>query len=203
MAAGHPPPRLQLHERIIFAVDIGPNGAAKMGPLTRLLAARQLIKKFIQLKSRMSVSHEHCEFGKQPDELYRIVDEISLSDHEVTYFDMQSLKDVMPDPNNPAYFLRVIFIYFRSNIIPSLAAPKEFDFFRQNKFCAFDSLYVHDKVADDNRVQEVFDFLNEIDEEKGYCLETRLFRRMNKFIILLLAHGQQRTPHQPAESFLL
>ncbi|KAJ1562142.1 hypothetical protein HK405_015388 [Cladochytrium tenue] len=213
------PPQQKLRERIVFAVDIGPDGAAKMGPLSsRLLAARQLIKKFIQLKSWMSTSHEyailtfsattfwHCEFGKQPDELYRIVDEISLSDHEVTYFDMQSLFEAM----------------------------QEIDFFRQNKFCAFDSLYVvslwlyiraplsppivpyrgqasiftaltyqHDKVADDNKVQDVFDFLNEIDEEKGYCLETRLFKRMNKFMILLLAHGQQRAPHQPAEAFLL
>ncbi|KAI9363454.1 hypothetical protein DFJ73DRAFT_514309 [Zopfochytrium polystomum] len=96
-----------LPEKIVFAVDIGPECAERCGSsssMNRLTAARQTIKRFIQLKRWMSPMHEfaimtfahttfwHCEFGQSPDQLDKAVDEIHQADYETAdYYDLLSL----------------------------------------------------------------------------------------------------------------
>ncbi|KAJ3102951.1 hypothetical protein HDU97_000190 [Phlyctochytrium planicorne] len=93
-----------------------------------------------------------------------------------TLFD--ALIEHMPpeDPDQAQYCLRVILVYFRSSVSPTLPPQEK-----------------HDKPSQDNRVQEVYDKLNDLDDGvKGRTFETTMFRKLVKIFAYLLAHPRVR-----------
>jgi len=95
------------------------------------------------------------------------------------------------------YIYRAILIYARSNTIPHLkegSKPFIHQMLNSPIFC-FDALYLHAKPAKDNKPQDVYDFITELDGKghNAYFYEnSSSVRRLHLHIAQLLAHPFQR-----------
>lgn len=96
------------------------------------------------------------------------------------------------------FVVRVIFVYGRSNCPVQLKNSQIFQNLISNPHFFFDALYIHETSSEDNKVEEVYKSLCDLDiEEKSYILETDLSSGLigifNCFT-KLLGHPLQRQP---------
>ncbi|KAJ3414871.1 U4/U6-U5 snRNP complex subunit lsm3 [Chytridiales sp. JEL 0842] len=138
-----------------------------------------MIKQFIVQKTWMNSEHQfavatftnftlwHCEFGNDVNTVVNAVEAITQEETVASSFwDFNSLLDtidgIMPDPKNPKYVLRIILCYLRSNAIPTVD-KKRLKKYYKNGYFVVDCIYLHDPVADDNKVQQAYDVLSDLD----------------------------------------
>ncbi|KAJ3220351.1 U4/U6-U5 snRNP complex subunit lsm3 [Dinochytrium kinnereticum] len=98
------------------------------------------------------------------------------------------------NPEKADYCLRVIVIYFRSSVLPTIPPPVKMNEFFRNPNFFMETLFLHDKPSEENKVQEVYDRLNELDDGKGRSFETTIFRKLIKIFTYFLAHPRVRRP---------
>lgn len=100
--------------------------------------------------------------------------------------------------NNDNYIYRVIFIYGRSNCIPHFkegASKSQVQQLLDSPIFYFDGLYLHNKPNKDNKPQEIYDFITELEgkDHSGYFFENSTsVRRLFLNVSNLLAHPLQR-----------
>jgi len=104
------------------------------------------------------------------------------------------------------YIYRVIFVYCRSATLPigfpSNLSTKILD----SPIFFFDALYLHSKPSKDNRPQEVYDFITEIEgkEHNSYYYENSTsIRKFHLHVAHLLAHPFQRPDQSSFKTVLL
>lgn len=94
----------------------------------------------------------------------------------------------------PPYIVRMLFIYGRSNGLIEFRNKESFRQLDSSPYFFFDAMYVHEPQSPENRCEEIFDRLCDLDEKgMSYIFEaarnpTRLYDQMAK----LLAHPLQR-----------
>jgi len=127
-----------------------------------------------------------------------------------TLFDLINAKfsDVLSGKTRATcdHVYRVIFIYCRSATLPSgfpsalcmkiLDSPTFF----------FDALYLHSKPAKDNRPQEVYDFITDIEGKDHICYyfeNSTSIRKFHLHVAHLLAHPLQRPDQSAFKTVLL
>ncbi|KAI8848975.1 hypothetical protein BC829DRAFT_205171 [Chytridium lagenaria] len=200
-----------LPERVVFCIDTGHDASTPCSPtLTKLMAVKELIKKFATQKSWMTRNHKfaiatfsstvlwHSDFESDVVTFASRVNEVSGTNERVGYWDVSTLFDAIMEhmpPENPEqaeFCLRVIIIYFRSSVLPTLPSPAKMNEFFRNPNFTLESVFLHDKPSHENKVQEVYDRLNELDDGKGRSFETTLFRKLIKIFTYLLAHPKVR-----------
>jgi len=98
------------------------------------------------------------------------------------------------------YVYRVILVYCRSATLPT-GFPSNLSMkILESPIFFFDALYLHSKPSKDNRPQEVYDFITEIEgkEHNSYFFENSTsIRKFHLHVAQLLAHPLQR-PDQGA-----
>jgi len=120
-------------------------------------------------------------------------------------FDLINLKfpDILLSTHNRStceYIHRVIFIYARSATLP-IGFPSNLSMkLLDSPIFFFDALYLHSKPSKDNRPQDVYDFITEIegkDHNSYYFENSTSIRKFHLHMAHLLAHPLQR-PEQAA-----
>lgn len=107
----------------------------------------------------------------------------------------------MPEPTAeknipPEYIVRVVLVYCNSYNSPVVnTEDASFLKFSKSPFCVLDVLYLHEKMSNNNNVEQIFNQLSKFTSPISYLLEssrsvTNVYNQMAK----LLAHPSQRAP---------
>jgi hypothetical protein len=94
-------------------------------------------------------------------------------------------------------FLRILFIYGRSHCIPECDKVQMEQFYAKYQQCCIDIVYLHEKPSDENKVQEIFDTLGNL--ENGYSRSFEITRNYKRYLLAmteLLGNPTQR-PREP------
>ncbi|TPX49934.1 hypothetical protein SeMB42_g01480 [Synchytrium endobioticum] len=211
-------------ERILFFVDVSAEmGREQLKPsgMTRINVTKNLLKRFIWLKSSFSRNHEYgivelgsCANWHTPftNDICSIISALdSLQCHEDDFESMEAdsiletILQAQPDIPNPptAPSLRAIIIYGRSDVVPSQPDPEQLANLRANPCIFIDAIYLHGSVRTYGPViQQIFDRISEFElREDMYMFE--LSQRSATYGISmarLLAHPLQRVKKQ-ADAF--
>ena len=212
-------------ERVLFVVDVhdemdGMEFVSKQASMqnmasymTRLDCAKRVISNFVVAKSGLNPGHEYA-LGVLGEDAALVLpltsDPIAFHNalqalHTQGNFKVADIGSVFGlasslPPGEPDGVTRVILIYARSAIIPSVSdayAPLRDSLFASSSFF-LDVLYLHEKPNPQNRPQEVFDKLTsaEITSPESFFLEDSTnYRRLVLHTTLLLAHPRQRQPY--------
>jgi len=193
--------------------------------LTRLEHLKQALKVFIITKQRMSHLHEFAvaalthetlwlsDFSSDGEVAIKAINSLKAMEAFSTY-DMSSVFTTIRDrfsifssrgewshlrKDRDEFVYRVMFIYGRSNVLPSFPIPSSSSTplhtkLLSNQLLFFDALYLHQKPSIPSRAQEIYDFITEIDEqERCYFFETSTsLKRLKSHLGILLANPLQR-----------
>ncbi|XP_074642441.1 BRISC and BRCA1-A complex member 1-like isoform X2 [Tubulanus polymorphus] len=175
---------------------------------------------YLQTKSQINRNHEYAlialhgdavwvkDFTKDPKEVVNFLDDLSPKSFQCDSFDIGSLFEVisnhvvLPVVNDPTavpppFTARAILFYGRSHCVPSILNDEGFKLLNSSPYFFIDAFYVHEPASDDNKCEEVFNFLCDLDtKERSYIFEVaKNLTRVYDHIAQLLAHPLQR-PYQ-------
>lgn len=221
-----------LPERIIFAIDLNSemrdidSGTAQGEERwPKMTLVKDAIKIFVHSKLALSDRHQFalCVLKNSPswlltmtgnkDSFFKAVDSLVASETEFKELEVAPLismaEQVVRD--SPGYTVRVIVVYARTTVIPTLSCPPDrvtntFPLFENPRF-SLDALFLHrpspqSPPANQNnaqsntaRAQDVYDVLTALDgsQHRGYffAVSNRREAFFTNFASLL-AHPQQR-----------
>jgi len=182
-------------ERIIFFIDLTSEmdslefNRGKATKYTRLDLVKSALKSFVQLKQKMNPEHQYgicimtessswyCDPTEDTSIFLSKLNNLSTA-QEFNSFNVSSIFDLMnaryPDiittrAQDPSHIYRVIFIYSRSNVLPLFSTKELANKFLDSPVFFFDCLYLHQKPTKDNRPQEVYDKITEIEGQHKNC----------------------------------
>jgi len=216
-------------EKIIFCVDLSNEvesldfcrGLKKTHP-TRLDLIKTALKLFINTKQKMNPEHEFgiCVLTSTATWYQDLTTDIEALTKKISHlqpqgdfptFDISSLFELLntkfPDivlsshtRTTCEHVYRVIFIYCRSATLPT-GFPSNISLkILDCPLFFFDALYLHSKPSKDNKPQDVYDFITEIegkDHHAYYFENSTSIRKFHLHAAHLLAHPLQR-PEQSA-----
>jgi len=185
--------------------------------LSRMELVKNALRIFLFSKHRMSAKHEYAiclltetvnwfqDFTNDLDVLNKIIQNLQPQQNYTklnmaTLFETLDSKIKIPDASKPPEVVyRVIFLYSRSTIIPDFGPNDQTKQLVAKMIHApsffFDCLYLHEKPTPQNRPQEVYDFLTDLEGkyQNSYFFENSSnVRRFHYHMALLLAHPLQR-----------
>jgi len=219
-------------EKIIFCIDLCKEvdsldfcRGGKKSP-TRLDLIKQALRIFVFTKQKMNPNHEFaiCVLTETTIWYQDLTTDVDIFSKKLmqlqvqgdfTSFNVSSIFDVIntkfPDilaapqfKSTAAAAYRAILIYSRSNSIPHFEPNQHkltSDLLDAPNFF-FDALYLHSKPSKENRPQDVYDFITEIEgkDHISYFFENSTsMRKFHLHVAHLLCHPLQR-PEQSAYS---
>jgi len=195
---------------------------------TRLDLIKAALKLFVQTKQKMNPEHEfgicvladttfwYQDLSTDCDSFVKKLNNLQ-SQGDYNLFDISTLFELLnarfPEiatsdktRGTCEYIYRVIFIYCRSVTMPvgfpSTLGLKMLD----SPIFFFDALYLHSKPSKDNRPQEVYDFITEIegkDHNSFYFENSTSIRKFHLHVAHLLAHPFQRPDQASFKTFTI
>lgn len=216
-------PRVNCPEKIIICLDMSSemdkvSFRSRSGDKwTPMKLVRRALSFFLHSKQRLNRNHQFAlvhlfdkaswvkDFTGNVRSIINALDDMSDT-VELQSFNATSLFDLIhqcvPLPElegdttilPPPYIVRMLFIYGRSNGLIEFRNKESFRQLDSSPFFFFDAMYVHEPQSPENRCEEIFDRLCDLDEKgMSYIFEaarnpTRLYDQMAK----LLAHPLQR-----------
>ncbi|XP_067678472.1 BRISC and BRCA1-A complex member 1-like [Haliotis asinina] len=216
-------PRVNCPEKIVICLDMSSEmnklsfrsrSGDKFAPLKLIKRALGL---FLQTKSRLNHYHQFalvimqeeacwvCDFTYSAREIIHHLEEYS-STSECTSFDLSSLYNTLKENVElpvvlgdqsvipPSHVVRVIFIYGRSQCQLNFSDKEAQKFLESSPYFFLDAFYIHEPVADDNKCEETFNTLCDLDcKGLSYIVEiSRNPTKLHDYMAQLLAHPLQR-----------
>ncbi|XP_041358700.1 BRISC and BRCA1-A complex member 1-like [Gigantopelta aegis] len=224
-----PCPRVNCPEKIIFCMDLSAemNNMTFRSRAGDKCCALNLVKRamtiFMQSKLRLDHNHEFAlvilqdgaiwthDFTRHPKEIINSLDDQNGCT-ESEAFDLsaifQTVKDhvVLPVVTGdqsilpPPYIVRVILIYGRSFCCPYFTERESEKLLESSPYFFIDALYVHEPVSGENRCEEIFNTLCDLDvKDLSYIFDTsRNQTKIYDYMAQLLAHPLQRPQQKDA-----
>ncbi|ESO92327.1 hypothetical protein LOTGIDRAFT_162631 [Lottia gigantea] len=98
----------------------------------------------------------------------------------------------------PPYIVRILFLYGRSNCLLKLSNLESQRILESSPYVFFDSLYIHEPLAEDNSCEEIFHSLCNLDKKgQSYIFEvSKNQTKLYVYMAQLLAHPLQRVSQQ-------
>lgn len=222
----HIPPH-NVPERIILCLDTCADPeftAFKLGDGSKyapLYMLKRTIELFVQNKNYIDPRHEFAllgldgksvkwiqDFTNNPRDIINALSDITQCEQD-DEFDLSILLDSVwqsvhvPKPTKnpsvpPQYVVRLILLYSRSYCTP--VVKRDFKELLSNPYFTIDVLMTHEELMLDNKCQEIFDSLLQMDE-KGYSYNFAVGRNPTKLhdaMAKLLAHPLERPPQLQA-----
>jgi len=202
-------------ERIIFCIDLNQemeNTVLKgkiEGP--RIEWLKTLLCRFFQMKNFIDPRHEfaiicltdvavwYMDFTNDYPKFMKFVRDLTTIQENWPSFDVESLFKLLEErnlkPTGSDHLLRIIFIYGRSSVIPSVNKSELVKSYLQDPNFAFDALYLHEKSSPENKIQQVYNEIvsMELEEQNFYFYETsKSSKRLTSAMFQLLAQPGQR-----------
>ncbi|XP_035228634.1 BRISC and BRCA1-A complex member 1-like [Stegodyphus dumicola] len=213
-------PKINCSEKIIFCLDMSsemeqiPFRLGDGSQYSPLSMVKRTIELFVENKHFIHRKHEYAlmvlyesatwvrEFTNDPKELIDSLEDLNETQDCVSC-DLSSIITLLTEkyemglPNNlpfVSHIFRVILIYGRSNCMIHFSDEEAQDFLMQYPFLFFDVVYIHEPPSEENRCQEIFEALCDLDEQnKSYIFEvTRNTTKLHNCMAKLLAHSLQR-----------
>ncbi|XP_042900255.1 BRISC and BRCA1-A complex member 1 [Parasteatoda tepidariorum] len=221
-----PVPKINCAEKIIFCLDMSSDmeqtpfrlgDGSQHSPLSMV---KRTIELFIENKHFISRKHEYSlmvlyenatwvrEFTNDPKEVIESLEDLSET-QPCSSCDLASIvtlitgKYEMTLPKKisllPCIF-RVILIYGRSSCMIHFSDEEAKEFLVNYPFIYLDIIYIHEPPTDDNKCQEIFEALCDLDaQNKSYIFEvTRNTTKLHNCMAKLLAHPMQRCTQKDA-----
>ncbi|XP_060072613.1 BRISC and BRCA1-A complex member 1-like [Ylistrum balloti] len=216
-------PRVNCPEKIIICLDLSAEmdkvtfrsrSGDKWTPLKLIKRALRL---FLQSKSRINKKHQYAlvilqenavwvrDFSSNPREIINLLDDLEDTSQCETLdigsiFDIINSRVELPqvsgDPTilPPPYIVRTMLLLGRSQGTINMSDKETFRLLDSSPYFFVDALYVHEPPSEDNKCEEIFDCICDLDEKGlSYIFEaarnpTKLYDQMAQ----LLAHPLQR-----------
>ncbi|KAF9365756.1 Component of the BRCA1-A complex [Mortierella sp. NVP85] len=180
---------------------------------TRINRTKQLLKWFIEQKSRWNTAHEfaimilgemavwHMDFTTDTVLLSHAIDELYTMGKFPAFDSTSMFKEILihsdlDDDDDST--IRAIMIYTRSDVLPSLPDREILDTLHLSGRFFYDCIYIHQKaseVAGPIKPQMVYDRLTEMEDQDmpGYYYElTKMLKKFCSAMGELLAHPRVR-----------
>ncbi|XP_045158259.2 BRISC and BRCA1-A complex member 1-like isoform X2 [Mercenaria mercenaria] len=216
-------PKVNCPEKIIFCIDASVE-MEKMTFRSRAgdkLSPKQLVKKglamFLQSKARIDRKHEFAlilmqetaiwvrDFTRNPRDIQLALDD-NLDPPFCETCDMGSVFDKIADKVElphiegnpeiipPPYTVRLVFIYGRSHCVLEFPKKESYNILNLSPHFFLDALYLHEPPSQENKCQEVFDTVCDLDiKGLSYILgASRNPTKVYDSMAQLLAHPLQR-----------
>ncbi|XP_076440512.1 BRISC and BRCA1-A complex member 1-like [Babylonia areolata] len=226
-------PRINCPEKILFCLDFSSEMnetffRSRVGDqLSALRETKKALRMFIMNKYRINPKHEFAlavfqedavwvkGFSK-PKDILNILDDLvcqqsfPAGDFDLTqlFHTLQenlTLPEIVGDVRfvPPPYVVRVLFIYGRSQRIPLFTDKEMHHQLEASPYFFLDVLYVHEPPSEDNKCEEIFNRLCELDHKGlSYILEAASLTRLFDSVATLLAHPLQRPLQRQADYHL-
>ncbi|OWF38176.1 BRISC and BRCA1-A complex member 1 [Mizuhopecten yessoensis] len=216
-------PRVNCQEKIIICLDLSAEmdkvtfrsrSGDKWTPLKLIKRALRL---FLQSKSRINKKHQYAliilqenavwvrDFSSNPREIIHLLDDLEDTSPCDTLnigsiFDLINSRVELPQVSGdpavlpPPYIVRTLLLLGRSQGTINMADKEMFRFLDSSPYFFVDALYVHEPPSEDNKCEQIFDCICDLDEKgQSYIFEaarnpTKLYDQMAQ----LLAHPLQR-----------
>ncbi|KAK7100526.1 BRISC and BRCA1-A complex member 1-like [Littorina saxatilis] len=226
-------PRVNCTEKILFCLDLSSEMTetffrSRAGD--KMSAFRETVKAlrmYIMNKHRINPNHEYglaafsdhtCwvrDFTK-PKEILNIFEDLLNQESVPTGdFDLSDLFDVLGEHISlpevfgdvrvvpPPYIVRVFFVYGRSRKVPLFTDKQLHLQLESSPYFFLDVLYVHEPPSEENKCEEIFTGLCELDHKGlSYILEAASLTRLFDCTSMLLAHPLQRPVQRQADYHL-
>ncbi|CAL1285628.1 unnamed protein product [Larinioides sclopetarius] len=213
-------PKINYTEKIVFCLDMSADmehTPFKLGDgsqHTPLSMVKRTIELFVENKHFINRKHEFSlmvlyetatwvrEFTNDPKELIDSLQDLNET-QVCTSCDLASVVTLITDKYEmriprkisllPCLF-RVILIYGRSSCMIHFSNEEARDFLIHYPFFILDIIYIHEPPSNDNKCQEIFEALCDLDEHnKSYIYEvTRNTTKLHNSMAKLLTHPVQR-----------
>ncbi|XP_050478844.1 BRISC and BRCA1-A complex member 1-like [Bombus huntii] len=189
-----------------------------------LFMIKRTIENFIYIKSIIQHSHEYalmilnshssqwiCDFTNNTNSIVNhlnLINDDLLEEDKKSYDFGQMFDEIqrnLPLPTKehdtavPAFVVRVILVYSRSNSVPKFHIDKKpLDTLTTNPYFFIDVLYVHEPPCSENLCEEVYSEIAKLDTTNfSYILEVgRNAAKLHDSMAKLLAHPLQRPPQK-------
>ncbi|KAF8928176.1 Component of the BRCA1-A complex [Dissophora ornata] len=215
MEQGSPIPKVQ-REKIIFCIDLDTSmdecfaGGEKAND-TRINRTKQLLKWFIEQKSKWNPNHEfalmilgekavwHMDFTSDTVLLSHAIGEL-FTMGTFTAFENADIEE------DDGSVVRALMIYTRSDVLPTEPDPDVLDALYASRRFFYDCIYIHHKASEVSgpvKPQHVYDRLTEMEDvhSPGYYYElTRVLKKFSTAMGELLAHPRVRSIQDAATS---
>ncbi|GFS76494.1 BRISC and BRCA1-A complex member 1 [Trichonephila clavipes] len=213
-------PKINYTEKIIFCLDMSSDMEQtpfKLGDgsqHTPLSMVKRTIELFVENKHFINRKHEFSlmvlyenatwvrEFTNDPKELIDSLQDLNET-QACTSCDLASIVTLITDKYEmriprkisllPCLF-RVILVYGRSSCMIQFSNEEARDFLINYPFLILDIVYIHEPPTNENKCQEIFEALCDLDEHnKSYIYEiTRNTTKLHNSMAKLLTHPVQR-----------
>ncbi|KAL8598956.1 hypothetical protein ACOMHN_006766 [Nucella lapillus] len=223
-------PRINCHEKILFCLDFSSemnetHFRSRVGDqLSALRETKKALRMFILNKHRINPKHEFAlavfqentvwvkGFSK-PKDILNILDELVCQqsfpamDFDLAQF-FETLQEnlILPEVVGdvqvvpPSFTVRVLFIYGRSQHVPLFTSKEIYQQLEASPYFFLDVLYVHEPPTEDNKCEDIFNRLCELDYKGlSYILEAASLTRLFDSVATLLAHPLQRPLQRQAD----
>ncbi|GIZ04513.1 BRISC and BRCA1-A complex member 1 [Caerostris extrusa] len=213
-------PKINYPEKIVFCLDMSsdmeqvPFRLGDGSQHTPLSMVKRTIELFVENKHFINRKHEFSlmvlyenatwvrEFTNDPKELIESLQDLNETQDCATC-DLASIVTLVTDkyemriPRKLSllpYVFRVILIYGRSRCMIHFSNEEARDFLINYPFFILDIIYIHEPPTSENKCQEIFEALCDLDEhDKSYIYEvTRNTTKLHNSMAKLLTHPIQR-----------
>ncbi|XP_064625081.1 BRISC and BRCA1-A complex member 1-like [Lineus longissimus] len=216
-------PRVNCPEKIVICLDLSSEMSSiilrsrsgdKFAPIKLVKRALGI---FCHTKHQVDKRHQFAivvlhergiwvrPFTSNPKEVITFLDDLNDT-YPCETFNLTSLFDEvhanikLPHVENPTvvpppYVVRMILIYGRSHCIPEFKNGREsYKLLRSSPYFFLDVFYVHEPPSDDNKCEDVFDSLCDLDEHGlSYIMEvSKNLTKLYDHMIQLASHPLQR-----------
>ncbi|CAL1541403.1 unnamed protein product [Lymnaea stagnalis] len=216
-------PRVNCPEKIIICLDLNEEMDSTIfrsragDKYSGLELAKRTIKMFVMHKTQMNPKHEFAllifydestmihNFTSRAQDILNTVDEsviethksgpLSLSHLFETIKENIELPTVQGDPEvvPPPYIIRVILVFGRSRSVPTLTSTQAKSILESSPYFFTDVLYIHEPPTEDNKCEEIFHSLCELDHSGlSYIFEHSKYTQILNSGAKLLPHPLQR-----------
>lgn len=216
-------PKVNCPEKIVICIDLSSDMESlpfKLGDGSRyspLYMIKRVVEIFVYSKHRIDRRHQFAlvvlhesalwlrNFTNDPKEICNVLEDVTET-KQCDTCDFSSLFEAitekvdlpvvaLPEILPPPFVLRTILIYCQSNVVPEfLNGLEEFKKLQQSSYFFLDVLYIHGPPSNNNKCQEIYEFLCDLDEKyTSYIFEvTRNTTKLHNCMAKLLAHPLQR-----------